>query len=182
MLARVVKGKVYLVFFDTSPRFVDATGKSYEELKKVTGTLQADGGTSIGCGLQLLLEKTLKVDGIAIVSDAGENTAPYFGDVYPKYCAKLGVEPNVYLYQTVGDPDNQFSRKCEAQHIDVQRFNVMHGAVDQYSLPDLVQSMRVGRYMLVEEILAYPFRTLDEVLTRTKGMPVLPHPQNVTVM
>lgn len=174
LLARMVKGRVFLVFFDTSPRFYEVTAYTYEQLKALVGTLRADGGTSIGCGLQAMLEKGLKVDGIAIVSDAGENTAPYFGAVYAKYSARLGVEPTVYLYQTEGDPDSAFSMYCKQHHLDVQRFDVRHGKVDQYSLPNLVQSMRVGRYSLLDEILAYPLRTLDEVLTRTTGMPVLP--------
>lgn len=181
ILARVVKGKVHLIFFDTSPRYHDATNYTYEELKALVGHIKADGGTSIGCGLQAMMERGVKVDGIAIVSDGGENTAPYFGDVYAKYCAKLGVEPNVYLYSTTGDPDYQFTAHNKAAHLDVQKFDISHGRVDAYSLPDLVQSMRVGRYQLLDEILAVPLHTLDEVLDKTKGMPVLPRLQGVTV-
>lgn len=180
ILVRVVKGKVFLVFFDTSPRFLDATGQSYEELVKLCRGITADGGTSIGCGLQAMLERGIAVDGIVVVSDGGENTAPYFGDVYTKYCAKLGIEPNVYLYATSGDPDVQFTAHNKAAKLDVQQFDVRHGKVDRYSLPDLVQSMRVGRYQLLDEILATPLHTLDEVLDRTKGMPVLPMLQSVT--
>src|SRR5262245_40968186 len=174
VLARVTKGRTYLIFFDTSPRFFDVTGQSYEQLKALVKGITADGGTSVGAGLQALLERRLTVDGIAIVSDAGENTVPYFGRVYPAYCEQMGVSPTVYLYQTVGDPDSMFARFCGEAHIDVQRFDVRHGAVDAYSLPDLVQSMRVSRYSLLDEILGYPYRRLDDVLTRTTEMRVLP--------
>jgi hypothetical protein len=180
LLARLVAGRVFLILFDTSPRFYEVTQYSYEQLRALVGGIRADGGTSIGCGLQAMLERGVKVDGIAIVSDGGENTGPYFGDVYPKYCAKLGAEPNVYLYQTLGDPDTDFKRYCTAAKIDVQRFDVRHGTVDRYSLPDLVKSMRVGRYMLLDDILNTPLHTVDEVLRRTTGMPVLPRVQAVT--
>jgi hypothetical protein len=180
LLARLVKGHVYLVYFDTSPRFYEVTSYTYEQLKALVGGIRADGGTSIGCGLQAMLERGAKVDGIAIVSDGGENTGPYFADVYTKYCAKLGVEPNVYLYQTEGDPDSQFTLTCKGAKLDVQRYDVRHGKVDQYSLPDLVQSMRIGRYALLDDILAAPLHTLDEVLVRTTGMPVLPREEAVT--
>src|SRR5262245_50471481 len=85
-LAKMVKGNVHLVFFDTSPRYFEATGKTYEDLKAYARTWGAGGGTSIGCALRYMLDKKLSVDGIAIVSDGGENTTPYFAETYQRYC------------------------------------------------------------------------------------------------
>lgn len=174
LLTRSVKGKVYLVFFDVDPQFIDATGKSFEELTAITRGIRANGGTSIGCGLQQMLEKNISVDGIVIVSDGGENTAPFFGKVYPKYCVKTGQEPTVYLIQLYGESDRIFNEHTMAASIDVQRFDLRGQKVDYNSLPNLVKNLRVGRYNLVEEIMNVPLRTLDEVLDRTKGMQVLP--------
>lgn len=174
LLARTVKGSVHLIFFDTTPQYINATGKTFEELTQITNRIRAGGGTSIGCGLQYALDKNISCDGIVVVSDGGENTAPFFGQVYPKYCVKMGNEPTVYLYQTSGEADYQFRQHCEVSHIDVQRFDLRGQKIDYNSLPNLVKTMRVGRYNLIEEIMNVPLRTLDEVLDRTIGMTILP--------
>jgi len=171
-LARMVKGKVHLVFFDTVPRYYDATGKTYEELTALSKTIYAGGGTSIGCGLQMMLDKKLSVDGIAVVSDGGENSPPRFPAVYQQYVDKLDVTPTVYFYQLAGDP-NAFGPACVGAEIDVQLFDLRQSKVDFYSLPNLAQTMRVGRYSLIDEVLSVPLLTLNDVLERTKDMAVL---------
>lgn len=200
VLTRMVKGTVHLVFFDTTPRHLDVTGKSLEALKLATATIQAQGATSIGCGLQYALDRKLECDGIAIVSDGCENTLPRFADVYANYAKRMDREPTVYWYQTesVMPPKpghispwqyeqakglfamqaaaeiRGFLASCAGVKCDVQTFDLRGGA-DYYSLPNIVQTMRVGRYALLDEILAAPFRCLDEVLDRTKGMEVVRH-------
>jgi hypothetical protein len=161
-LARMVKGNVHLIFFNTSPRYINATGKTYEELKKATRLITATGGTSIGCGLQYALDAQFDIDGIAVVSDGGENHLPWFTDVYRQYTEKFGKEPPVYLYLLNGETD-VFSVRMGLVHRDVQKFD-LRGNVDYYSLPNTVQTMRVNRYSLVDEIMAAPLLTLEEVL------------------
>jgi hypothetical protein len=92
---------------------------------------------------------------------------------YRKYCEKMGVEPTLYFYQLAGEPD-VFSTECRAAGVDLQTFDLRNQAVDYYSLPNLVKTMRVSRYQLLEEVMATPLRTLNEVLDRTVGMAVLP--------
>lgn len=49
----------------------------YDAIKAETQGVTAGGsGTSIGCGLGLAISRDWPLDGIAIVSDAKENTAP----------------------------------------------------------------------------------------------------------
>ncbi len=169
-LARMVKGQIHMTFFDTTPRYINATGKTYDELKAATRMIQADGGTSIGCGLQYLLDNNIEVDGIAVVSDGGENNAPYFHAVYARYCAKFSKEIPVYFYRVPGDP-NTFSRFCKQAAIEVQEFDLT-GKVDSYSLPNLISTMRTNRYGLIQAIMDTPLRTLDQVLKRTKGVDI----------
>jgi hypothetical protein len=170
LLARVVKGQVHMTFFDTAPRYLNATGKSYDELKKATRLITADGGTSIGCGLQYLLDNDIEVDGIAIVSDGGENRAPFFHDVYPRYCNKFAKEVPVYFYRVAGD-HNSFSMYSHQASIELQEFDLTRSA-DSYSLPNLVATMRTNRYGLIQAIQDTPLRTIDEVLKRTKGVEI----------
>jgi hypothetical protein len=166
-LAALVKGRVHLVFFDVMPRYVEVTGKTYDQLLAETKHVSATGGTSIGCGLRMLLDKRISVDGIAIVSDAAENSTPFFAPVFSDYVNRLDVEPTVYLYKTDGERTDALERSCEMAGIDLQRFD-LRGGIDYYSLPNLVATMRVGRYSLVEEIMATPLRTLTEVFGEEK--------------
>lgn len=209
VLAKMVRGKVHLVFFSTEPRYFDVTGKTYEEIKALTATMTAQGGTSIGIGLAYLYDRKIAVDGIAIVSDGCENAhlmgrsslfggAPPFASVYPNYVKLIDLEPTVYWYRTktsfpaavlqkypLFDVQNQakseideFERSCRAAKIDVQLFDLTKG-VDYYSVPNLVGTMKIGRFQLLDDILAMPLRSLDEVLDKAKGERVLPEVQPV---
>lgn len=164
-LAKMVKGKVHLVFFDNSPtRIIDATGKTYEEIKAETKMITANGGTSIGCGLMWAMDKKLEVNGIAIVSDGGENASPRFPDMYRQYSQTHGTQVPVYLYQCAGENPVLIGDMQHAGH-DLQVFDIRTG-VDFYSLPNLVQTMRTQRYGLVEEIMEYKLLTLSDAFKK----------------
>jgi hypothetical protein len=171
-LAKMVKGKVYLMFFDTSVVAIDVTGMSYEEISAKTRTITAGGGTSIGAGLMCSMERNIRVDGIAILSDGGENASPYFHEVYPRYCKKMDADPAVYFYRMGGRSVDCFSVFMERAKIQVTTFDLAKHGVDYYALPAIAKTMRVGRYSLVDEIMNTPLMTLQEVYGKTKGASV----------
>ena len=170
-LARMAKGAVSLVFFDGTPyRHIDATGKTYEEILAETRHISEGGnGTCIGCGLLHAMERHAEVDGIAIVSDAQENTPPFFKDVYTAYCQSADKQIPVYLYRchTPYSPQYDLANTMRAAGHDLQEFD-LRGGVDYYSLPNVVQTMRTNRYSLVDEIMATPLLDLDIVLPPTR--------------
>jgi len=171
-LAKMVKGKVWLVFFDSHPQTLDVTGTAFDHIVKATRHISAGGsGTSIGCGLQRMLETKEEIDGIAIVTDGGENTSPYFADVYKKYSAFAGKEVPVYMYQYEGDSPNLI-KSMEQAKIDMQVFDMRYGKVDYYSIPNLVQTMRTNRYSLVDEMMATRLLKLSNVLANVQGKEV----------
>jgi hypothetical protein len=166
-LAKFIKGKVWMVFFDSTPLTVDVSGLSLDQIQKATRHIGIGGGTSIGCGLnRMLLEKT-EVDGIAIVSDGEENTAPLFPDVYKKYVQFTGKDVPVYFYDCDGGADN-LTHRMNMAGIEMQRFDLRHGKADYYAIPNLVQTMRSNPYSLTDEIMAVPLLTLNDVL-KTHG-------------
>jgi len=161
-LAKVVKGKVWLIFFDTSPMTIDVTGCSLDMIRKSTQHIRDGGGTSIGCGLDRMLQSNIEVDGIAIVSDGGENNAPLFPQVYQKYCEKFSKEPPVYLFQCRGDsPALIYS--MQRSGLDMQVFDIT-GGVDFYSIPNLIQGLRENKYSLIDEVMSTKLLTVAEVL------------------
>jgi hypothetical protein len=92
---------------------------------------------------------------------------------------KLGNEPTVYFYNVYG-PYNTLSQQLKQAGVDYQEFDVQHGKVDYYSLPNLVQTMRVGRYSLLDEVLDTDLKKLDTVLKRTVGQGVVAHGTTVS--
>ena len=162
-LAQFVKGKVWLVFFDTSPMTVDVTGLSLDQVMAATRHIGAGGGTSIGCGLNRMLAEKVAVDGIAVVSDGGENNAPLFTDVYAKYAKFVDKSVPVYFYRCDGDGD-VFSGNLNRAGIESQMLDMRGSKVDFYSIPNLVQAMRSNQYSLVDEIMATPLASLGDVL------------------
>jgi len=162
-LTRAVKGRVMLIFFNTSPRRFDVTGKTYEEIKAMTATVHAGGGTSIGCGLDMALSEGFTPDGIAVVSDGGENESPIFADVYHRLTIAHGHKPPVYLYHCGGLHDNFGAYMWRLGHT-IETFPIS-AKTDYYSLPNLISTMRVNKYSLVQEILDTPLITMDDVFS-----------------
>src|SRR5574341_186895 len=171
LLARMVTGRVHLVFFNTTPTYIEATGKTLAELEQLTRMMVANGGTSIGVGLKALMERPtlggLDLDGIAIVSDAKENNPPPFPIVYRQYCEATGKTPAVYLYRMqtgmIGAGDVDLADGMRRYQFEMTEFD-LRGGFDYTSLPNLVQTMRAGRYSLVEEVMETPLLTVEQAL------------------
>jgi hypothetical protein len=165
-LTQFVKGKVGLIFFDSSPMAVDVTGLSLDQIQKATRHISANGGTSIGCGLNRMLVEKLAVDGIVIVSDGGDNTAPLFADIYPKYAKFCDKDVPVYFYQLSGDSDS-LTPSMKRAGIEMQTFDLRGSKLDYYSIPNTVKTLRSNQYSLVEEILSTPLLSLSDVLKKS---------------
>ncbi len=159
---KLVKGQVWLVFFDTTPQSIDVTGLTLDQIRGVTQYIWAAGGTSIGCGLRWMLEMKKEIDGIAIVSDGCENSAPEFWSVYKQYSDTFGKEVPVYLYRFNGADDRSFYHRFVTGH-ELQEFDCRVG-FDYYSLPNLVATMRTNRYSLVDEIMSTKLLKLSDVI------------------
>ena len=164
-IAERVKGKVYLVFFNTEPMFFDVSGKPIHQIAEETKRISVNGGTSIGCGLEYVFQKGLPVQGIAIVSDGAENTSPVFPVVFQKYCEQLGVEPTTYLFKLPGQTD-VLTGNCARAGIALETFEA--SALDYYALPQTVALLRTGKFSLYDDIMAVKLLTIDGVF-RGKG-------------
>lgn len=163
LLARVVAGNVFLVFFNNGPQAYDVTGKTLDQIKSETAKIISGGNTSIGVGVGWANSSKLDVDGIAIVSDGGENCAPLFTDAHRELCKRLDKNVPVYLYHVAGDP-NRLATNCAAAGLELTTFPIASNA-DYHSLPNLVATMRTNRYSLVDEIMETPLLKLSQVLT-----------------
>lgn len=164
LIAQQVKGQVHLIFFNVHPMKYNVTGKTLEEIKEMTKRINATGGTSIGCGVELLREQNILVNGIVICSDGGDNTRPLFADAYRKYSTQMGIDPTVYHFWMPGE-DDQLSHYCRQQNITVQKYDLSKDT-DYYSLPNIIKTLRASNFALLDEIMQTPLLTINVALAK----------------
>lgn len=162
LLTEKVKGKVYLIIFDIFPNVIDVTGMTYDQIEEASRRIKGGGMTAIGCGVDWLRSMGIVVNGIAIISDGGDNSAPLFHTAYQKYAGQMGIEPTVYLYHLDGQERDVLSANCRASNIQIDKFE-LGMSVDFYSLPQLIETMQTNRYDLIEKIMKTPLLTLGDV-------------------
>jgi hypothetical protein len=167
-IAKFVSGRVWLAFCDVTVAGFDVTGMSLERIQEKAKYIKAHGGTSYGVGLEWAAKQDL--DGIAIVGDGAENSVPIFASVYTAYRQAAKKDPPIYLYQTAStEPASAclaFKMFMDRSGVPFTAFDLTHGKVDYYSLPNLVQTMNVSRFGVIEKIMACPLVTLEQVLPR----------------
>lgn len=159
-ITRSVAGKVYLIFFNENPRVFEVTGKKLEEIRQDTKYIKAGGGTSCGCGIKYLQDKGIIVNGIAMVSDGGDNRTPAFCEAYQTYVKKMEIDPTIYFFRVPGDI-NRVSMMLGHNNIHFEYYDMEK--TDYYSLPNLVASMKTSRYSLMDEIMDTPLLTFNQV-------------------
>jgi hypothetical protein len=91
-------------------------------------------------------------------------------DQYRKLCEKLGKDIPVYLYLVDSSmhsgSDRDFRGSMKNAGLDMQVFD-LSGKIDYYSIPNLVSTMNVSRFSVVDEIMETPLLTLADVFKKT---------------
>jgi len=150
LISGITQADLFVYAFDTIPYPVMAQRKELTDWERAFQHIKAGGGTSIGCALEAMRKKRQVVDQILVVTDEGENTAPYFAEVYKAYCRELAVMPNVVIVR-VGGYCNWLEGQLKQQQAPVETFTF---AGDYYSLPNLIPFLtRPSRLDLLMEVL-----------------------------
>ncbi|MBD2465458.1 hypothetical protein H6G89_31130 [Oscillatoria sp. FACHB-1407] len=153
LISGITQADLFVYAFDNIPYPVAAQGKELTDWERAFQYIKAGGGTSIGAPLEAMRKKRQVVDQIIVVTDEGENAAPYFGEVYKTYCRELAVMPNVVIVR-VGGYCNWLESQLKGQQAPVETFTF---AGDYYSLPNLVPLLTCpSRLDLLMEILDTP--------------------------
>ncbi|MGP1385657.1 MAG: vWA domain-containing protein [Thainema sp.] len=153
LISGITQADLFVYAFDNIPYPINAQGRELTDWDRAFQHIKAGGGTSIGAPLEAMRKKRQVVDQIIIVTDEGENAAPYFGEAYKTYCRELAVMPNVVIVR-VGSYYNWLEGQLKQQQAPVETFTF---AGDYYSLPNLVPLLtRPSRLDLLLEILDTP--------------------------
>lgn len=159
LISGISQADLFVYAFDTMPYPVKAEGKDLTDWEKAFKLIRAGGGTSCGCAVEAMRIKKQAVEQIILVTDEGENAAPYFVDAYTTYCRDLAVMPNVVLIK-VGYASGYVENQLKAKQVPVETFTF---AGDYYSLPNLVPLLsRPSRLELLMEIMETSLPVRDD--------------------
>ncbi|MFP4300352.1 MAG: hypothetical protein ACLFT0_21295, partial [Spirulinaceae cyanobacterium] len=133
-ISGIAEADLFVYAFDTIPYPVEAAGTNLSDWDKAFQHLTANGATSIGCPIEAMRLRKQVVEQILLITDEGENTAPYFNAAFNAYCQELNVQPNIVIVK-VGYAYDHLERALSQQQVQVDTFT-FNG--DYYSLPNLL--------------------------------------------
>ena len=157
MISGITEADLFVYAFDNMPYPVKAEGSELTDWERAFKMIKAGGGTSCGCAVEAMRLRKQVVEQFIMVTDEGENSAPYFAEAYSKYCRLLNVAPEVIIVK-VGYASDWVEAQLKQKQVQVDTFT-FNG--DYYSLPNLVPLLsRPSRLELLMEIMetALPVR------------------------
>jgi len=153
MISAVCERDLFVYAFDTMAYPIERAGSDLAAWERALQGITAGGGTSCGVALEFMCRKRQYVEQVIVVTDEGENSAPFFVDALQKYRQELKAEPNVCFVRTP-QSSNHLEERCKQAGILADAFQ-FEG--DYYSLPNLVPLLtRPSRLELLMEIMEYP--------------------------
>ena len=159
LISGITEADLFVYAFDTLPYPVKASGNQLSDWERAFQHLKAGGATSIGSPLEAMRLRKQRVEQIILVTDEGENSAPYFAETYDAYKHDLKVEPSVLVVK-VGYAYDWLERRLQERQAQVDTFTF---AGDYYSLPNLIPLLsRPSRLELLMEILETPLPVRDD--------------------
>lgn len=159
LISGISQAELFVYAFDTAPYPVEAQGTELSDWERAFQLIRAGGGTSLGCALEVMRKRQERVEQIVLVTDEGENTAPYFADAYAHYSRELGLMPNVAIVR-VGRAQDWVEKQLQQQKVSVETVTFRG---DYYALPNLIPMLtRPSRLELLMEILETPLPVRDD--------------------
>lgn len=161
LIASLTDAPLFCYAFDSVAYPIETGNDRLESWEKAFLGVTADGNTSCGAPLQVMRKKKQAVEQIVLVTDEGENTAPFFAQELERYKAELEVDPQVLIVR-VGSATNavQLATAKAGFQVDVFPF-----AGDYYALPNVIPFLLApSRVELVLEIMEFPLPEREKVL------------------
>ncbi|HEY9604584.1 MAG TPA: hypothetical protein V6C85_23465 [Allocoleopsis sp.] len=159
LISGITQANLFVYAFDTLPYPVKASGNNLSDWERAFQHIKAGGATSIGSPLKAMRLRKQRVEQILLVTDEGENTAPYFAEAYEAYKRELQTAPSILVVK-VGYAYDWLERRLQEKQAQVDTFTF---AGDYYSLPNLIPLLsRPSRLELLMEILEIPLPVRDD--------------------
>jgi hypothetical protein len=115
--------------------------------------IKANGSTSVGSALMKMLREKFYAENLVIVTDEGENTAPYLKDAYTEYTEVMKVAPSIIIVQ-VGGANHSFVTALQGRGIEVMRYQI--NITEHYALANVLPLLAMpSKAELVDLIMGY---------------------------
>ncbi|HEY9786949.1 MAG TPA: hypothetical protein V6D17_16275 [Candidatus Obscuribacterales bacterium] len=162
IIAPICEADLFVYAFDSMAFPITAKGKELSDWERAFKGIRAEGNTSCGVAIEMMRRKKQVVEQVVIVTDQGENTAPFMAPALAQY-GKENPVPSVIIVN-VGRHTDQIERALRAGNVEVDTFTY-NG--DYYSLPSLIPMLAGGtRLELLMDIMSYELpRRKDKELT-----------------
>ena len=160
LISGIAEAELFVYAFDNMPYEVKADGKELSDWERAFQHIRAGGGTSCGCAVEAMRRRKQLVEQFVLVTDEGDNSAPYFADAYTTYCRDLAVMPNVVIVRVGNYASDYVESQLKRKQVPVETFTFKG---DYYSLPNLVPLLsRPSRLELLMEIMETPLPVRDD--------------------
>jgi hypothetical protein len=157
LISAVTTADFYVYAFDTAAfeikvKVAEGQRPALSDWEKAFQFIKANGGTSIGVALAKMTRDRIYVDQLLVVTDEGENTAPYLADAWVEYCKEMQAAPSVIVVQ-VGGTYERFAQSLLDRGIELTRYR-FNG--DAYSLPNILPLLALpSKAELADLIMSY---------------------------
>jgi hypothetical protein len=153
LISAVCAADLFAYAFDTIAYPIEPKGAGLADWEKALLGVHAGGGTSCGVALEWMARKGQRVEQVVLVTDEGENTAPFFKDAYEAYAKALNVRPAVTIVR-IGQAGGTLSEACRRLGVPLHVFEFRG---DYYALPNVIPLLSApSQAELLMEILNYP--------------------------
>jgi hypothetical protein len=154
--ARIEGAELVVYCFNTVPYAVSCASTKLSDWEQAFRGVQAGGGTSCGIAIQMMARQLKRVEQVVMITDEGENTAPYFHDAYQHYVDRIGLRPHV-VFVKLGGATDQLEKACRDNKIPFDAVTVPQNKLDYYSMPAILALLsRASWADLVMEIMEIP--------------------------
>ena len=175
LISAVTTADFYVYAFDTAAFEIKATAArgdrpALSDWEKAFRFVKADGGTSIGVALAKMTKEKVYAEQLLIVTDEGENTAPYLADAWTEYCQQMQTSPSMIIvrithggYQIPGSVEI-FPKSLQDRGVELMRYTF---GGDIYSLPNVLPLLAMpSKAELADLIMGYelPRRPAETVV------------------
>lgn len=152
IIAPVCEAGLYVYAFDSIAYPINAKGTELSHWEAAFKGINAGGNTSCGAALHMMRKRNERIEQIIMVTDQGENSAPYLVAELQEYAKDLGVTPDV-VFVNVGSHSNGLEMALGAAHMMCDTYTF---SGDYYSLPSLLPMITSSRLDLLMKIMSYP--------------------------
>lgn len=155
MVSAVCESDLYVYAFDTMPYPVEVKGQLLADWEKALNGIRAGGATSCGSALAWMEKKGQRVEQIVMITDEGENNAPFWRNALKSYQENVCKVDVVFV--KVGRAGDSLERNCQDLGVTYRAFDFKG---DYYSLTNLLPLLsRPSMLELLMEILEHPLPT-----------------------